>query len=554
MERNIMDTSNKNDNLDLLSLTQKLENRISKIESFLKINPIEGELSNITDETTETKLVKETDEEREEKLELKIGQSWLAFIGTTVMIIGLCFLLSLSYESLPAYLPSLIGYVLTAMLFVLSQRVDRSYENIAGYLLSGSMILLFYSTLRFHFFGITAAIQSNSTEVILLCLIAITNMVIALWKKSIYLAGLSLTMALITAVVSNESFFLYSVATLVVLFGSYLRLQFNWVGLIMYLMPITYFTHLLWYFIHNTATGNDLTPISIPFNLLFVLVYAFIYSISYLKREEPRPENLNSGLFTFFNSVLAFLSILLILLSSKYGTPSLVYFFISIFFIAMAIIFWIKEHSRYSTFFYAMLGYLSLSLAIIYWGVGDYLIWLCWQSFLVVVTSVWFRSKYIVVANFIIYLFVLIAYLTSSLLINYASLSFGVVALLSARILNWQKDKLELQTEQMRNAYLAAALFTIPYSLYHTVPEGLISISWIIVAVVYYLLSILLNNKKYRWMSFITFLLTLIYIAIIGFTSSDLIYKTVSFLALGIVLLVVSIYYAKRKVKTTQTN
>lgn len=550
-----MDSSiSKNDHSELLELIQKLENRISKIESAINLTPQKEDLTGVADEESKINIVSETEEEREEKLEFKIGQSWLAFIGTTVLIIGLCFLLSLSYESLSIYLPSVIGYGITVLLFVLSHRVRQSYQNISGYLLGGSMILLYFSTLRFYLFGDVAAIQSNTAEVILLSMVVIINVSISIIRKSFYLVCVSLTLGLITSVINHESFYLYFVVTLVALFGIYLRLHYKWTGVVLYLMPVTYLTHLVWYFINTSNTNRTDISISIPINLFFILVYALIFSISHLKRGEPLPENLNAGLFTFFNSVFAFASILLIMLSSKFESTSEIYLPASLFFISMAIVFWVKERSKYSTFFFAMLGHLSLSLAIIYWGIADYLIWLCWQSLLVVITSVWFRSKFIVVANFIIYLFVLLAYLTSSGVTNYSSLSFGVVALLSARILNWQKDKLELQTEQMRNAYLAAALFTIPYSLYNTVPEGLISISWIIVAVIYYLLSIILNNNKYKWMSFITFLLTLIYIAIIGLTSSDLVYKTVSFLALGIVLIAVSIYYAKRKVKGTQTN
>jgi hypothetical protein len=78
------------------------------------------------------------------------------------------------------------------------------------------------------------------------------------------------------------------------------------------------------------------------------------------------------------------------------------------------------------------------------------------------------------------------------------SLSFGIVALISARILNWKKDQLELKTEQMRNAYLLSALFIIPYALYQMFPAGYVSLSWIAIAIIYYFLSIILKNVKYR--------------------------------------------------------
>jgi len=129
-------------------------------------------------------------------------------------------------------------------------------------------------------------------------------------------------------------------------------------------------------------------------------------------------------------------------------------------------------------------------------------------------------------------------------------LSFGLVALLSARIMNWQKHRLELKTEFMRNSYLITAFFMIPYSLYQIVPTGYISLSWVAIALFYYLLSMFLNNKKYRWMALFTLLLTVLYILIIGIAKLDPIYRIVSFIVLGIVLLGLSIVYTKMKTKS----
>lgn len=544
-----MDPSIKNDGYtELKELIQKLEHRISRIEDSLKLTPSESDLTGkeiISDGTIETA------EEREEKLELKIGQSWFALLGTTVLVIGFCLLLSLPYENFSPYLPSTVGYLLTVAFFSLSFYVQKDYKNISGFLLGGGTFLFYFSTLRFYFFGGVNAIQSNTVEVILLTAVVFVNVLISLKRNSFYLVCISLTFVLITALISTSALYLYFVVTLISVLGTLIRNKYQWGNIVFYLMPLSYLTHVLWYLIYGRDLNIYENGISIPLNLLFILVYTSIYSAAHLKREEPFPETLNAGLFTFFNSAFAFVSILLVQLTSKFEPASLVYLPAFLFFLFTAVLFWIKEKSKFSTFYFAIAGYLSLSLAIIHWQVPDYLIWLCWQSLLVVVTAVWFRSKFIVVTNFIIYLAVLLAYLTSAEEINFFSLSFGVTALLSARILNWKKERLELQTEQMRNAYLAAALFTIPYALYNTVPGSLISISWIIVAVIYYLLSVVLNNKKYRWMSLITFLLTLVYTAIIGITGSDLIYKIISFLALGIVLITISIFYAKRKIKDT---
>jgi hypothetical protein len=197
-----------------------------------------------------------------------------------------------------------------------------------------------------------------------------------------------------------------------------------------------------------------------------------------------------------------------------------------------------------------MTGYGALSIAIILqFNKPDFFTWLCWQSLIVVSTAVWFRSKFIIVANFIIFLIIFIVSLALLASTSVISLSFGIVALLSARILNWKKDQLELKTDQMRIAYLLTAFLIIPYSLYNMLPSGYVAFSWIVVAVLYYIFSLILKNVKYRYMSLGTFLLTVIYVFILGITSEETIFKILSFLVLGAALIILSIIYTRNRNK-----
>jgi len=202
----------------------------------------------------------------------------------------------------------------------------------------------------------------------------------------------------------------------------------------------------------------------------------------------------------------------------------------------------------YATFVYAIIGYTALSAAIVaQFPQPDFFVWLCWQSIIVVSTAVWFRSRFIIVANFIIYLFVFIAYLSTAGTVGSVSVSFGIVALLSARILNWQRDRLELRTDLMRNAYLASALLFLPYALYNSVPPHFVSVSWLVLASFYYIASRLLKSRKYRWMALLTTLLTILYVFIMDLTTVDPVVRIVSFLVVGSVLLTISMIYSRKK-------
>ncbi len=113
--------------------------------------------------------------------------------------------------------------------------------------------------------------------------------------------------------------------------------------------------------------------------------------------------------------------------------------------------------------------------------------------------------------------------------------------------MNWQKHRLELKSELIRNAYLTIAFFIFPYALYHSLPREYVPLSWIGIAGLYFLMSLLLNNMKYRWMALLTLFLTAFYLAILGTTQLSPVFRVASFLGLGIALLIVSILYTRAR-------
>ena len=85
----------------------------------------------------------------------------------------------------------------------------------------------------------------------------------------------------------------------------------------------------------------------------------------------------------------------------------------------------------------------------------------------------------------------------------------------------------------------------VPYGLYHGVPEHYVSLSWLGAVLFYYAMSLGLRNKKYRWLAILTMLLTVIHVFVMDLSSLNPVYRMVSFLALGLILLVVSWVYAR---------
>ena len=531
---------------DSAEILKNLEQRIARLESALNLEPIAKKLdtSNSASHTDSNQSVVS------DKLELQIGQYWFAKVGIVILALGIIFLMTFRYQDLPSFLPSSIGFLLTSVIFAFVHYSKETYQYISKYLLAGALVLLYFSTMRFQYFALAPTISSHTIEILLLAAVAGFNIFIALRKKSVMLTGIGITTGYITAILSDHPIVMFLILSFFAGLITILNLKYKWNGLFLYGTLATFFIHFMW-FLNNPLLGNKITLNNDPeLNLYFILLYIIIFTLANLFRES---KDVETGSVKVSGFVIAAGGYgLYLIISVLRFQPNIVFLHLlsSVLLLGISIVFWISEKSRYLTFFYAILGYTSMSVAIIAnFPSPDFFVWLCWQSLLVIGTSSWFRSKFIIIANFIIYLGIFIVYIVIAGEIGTFTLSYGIVALVSARLLNYRKENLNLKTEFMRNAYLGVAFIIFPYALYNSLPSGYIAISWIAVALIYYVLSIYLKNKKYRWMALLTIVLTVFYILLIGTTQLEPIFRVVSFLILGIVLLVISMVYAKRKIK-----
>ncbi len=524
---------------DILATLKTLDARISRIEAHLNLEPE-------TEESIESPQLSE--EEREEALELRIGQNWFAKAGIVGLAGGIVFLMTFPYSNIPPFVPSLAGYVLVALIAFLSIAWRESYEQISRYLLGGGMILLYFTTLRLAHFTPDPAITDSTLEAALLSVVVIVNTTVSLRRQSPYLTSISILLGCVTALMAVNPFAGLVMLTLLASVTVFGFVRHKWTIVLLLGTFFVYASHFL-LAMNNPVGGNVLRLTGGPeAGNLFLIVFLSVFGLGVLRGIKDQEESFGHAVAAALNGGSAFLLLLLVTSLGQHSDVALWEAGLSATSLLIASLFWTYRRSKYSTFVYAMVGYLALSVAIVHiFAKPDFFVWLCWESVLVLITAVWFRSRFIVVANFVIFLMAFLAYLLAAGTVSLVSISFGLAALLSARILNWQRDRLELHTEMMRNAYLGSALFVIPYALYHSLPPGLVGLSWLVVALIYYVNSRILKNRKYRWMAILTVLMTILYVFAINLVGLDPTLRIVSFLVLGTALLGVSMIYTRRK-------
>jgi hypothetical protein len=540
-----MSQKKENSNQEILRILQNLDRRISAIEEHLDVTPADR-----ISIRKPPKSAPENSGDVAESIEFNIGQFWFAKVGIFVLALGIIFILTFPYRNLPPYFPSLIGFALVGIIWTTSFLMRNSFAHVSGYLSTGGLLLLYFSTLRLHYFGEEATIDGKPIILALLVIVVAVVFFISLRRGSVFNCGIAMILSYITAIISESPLFIFLWISISAVFSTLILLKYKWYKIFNLAIVLTYLFHFLW-FINNPFLGNKIQLVSGPaYNIWFILIYIALFALAALYRT---PRDSEDGAFitgAFLNSGGGYLLLLLVTLTKFPDHLSMAHSLASMLFIGFAILYWVREKSKYATFFYAIIGYTALSVAIIaQFEQPNFFIWLSWQSLIVISTAIWFRSKFIIFANFIIYLILFFSYLFIATEIGGISLSFGFVALVTARLLNWQKDRLDLKTEFMRNAYLTCAFFIFPFTLFHMMPAEYVPLSWIAVTLLYYILSVTLKNVKYRWMALFTLLLTVLYVLVIGIIQLEPVYRIVSFIVLGLVLVIASLFYTRMRIK-----
>ncbi len=539
-----MDQSTNNIKQILNSLTD-LSRRITRIESHLNLSNLEYNYENLPEQNR-----KKTEEEKK-SLEFEIGQFWFAKAGIVVLAIGIAIILTLPFNNFPPFIPSLIGYVISLFLFSFAKLWKNSFNLISRYFFGSAFLLLFFATLRLHYWGNPSFITNNFYEFILLAIISLIFLFVSNRKKSIYLFNIALTLGYIASLVSGETYIIFLSILVLTVLSSYIKINYEWGRLFYYSVFLTYLTHFVWFINNPLIINNKIELVKEPYlNVFFLMSYLIVVAVGNIFRKAEFGNDKQRVISSFFNSFGFLLLFTLITVTQFRSEITISFIAASILFLLLSILFFKKEQDKYSIFFFAIIGYISLSIAIINtFEIPELFIWLCWQSILVVSTAIWFRSKIIIVANFLIYLVIAIATVTLSGNHALSCMNIGIVALLSARILNSKKDKLDLKTEAMRIAYLTLAFLLLPYSTFLLVPLEYVGFTWLAIGLLYYALSLLLKNNKYRWMAMMTLAITILYTLLLGILHPDNELNVLSFIVVGIVLIVISIVYTKIKSK-----
>jgi hypothetical protein len=481
-------------------------------------------------------------------VESKFGEFGLAWLGNLVLLFGIIFLIQYFRITGLRMLAPAFGYISVVVLFAVSWYLRNSHRILASIFSLNGYILLFFITLQLHYFTKEPLVSNAYVGLILLLSVTLFQGIMAVRKGSQGLAALAFIMGTVTAIVSDSTHIMLPLSVIISATAVYFMYRYSWWRLLVFSIFLVYMINLLW-LIHNPFVGHPVQVLKIhDFGFIYLFITAALYSLVALIRERETFSG-NMALTSIILNGLGFSFLVALFVLSFFKTDYITLFAsIALFCMIYSVILQSRSSWKVMASLYALYGFVALSVTV--YGIYNFprvYFLLSIQSLLVVSMALWFKSRVIVVMNMGLFLILLFAYLVSSPSVNSVNITFALVALITARILNWKKQLLQIKTELLRNTYLITGFFMVLYALYRAVPGPYVTLSWTAAAILYFVLSFAIHNIKYRYLALATMVATALYLFIVDLARVEIIIRVVAFLFLAVLSIVISMYYAKKR-------
>jgi hypothetical protein len=527
---------------------QSIELRLRRLESLVSESGTINEASpgESVQQADQPSTVNSHDEE-EKGLESRIGRFGLAWLGNIVLLFGIVFLSQYLMNSGYRLLSALVGFISSALIFLLADYLKKANNHLAVMFKLNAHILLFYITLRLHFFAGSAILPDKTISIILLLLLVAFQVYLSIKNKSQVTGALSVVFAIITAIAGDSTHFTLFMLLLTAAGVMFYFYKFDWRPIIIVTIILTYITYFLWLF-GNPVMGHPMQLIAEQHSgIIYLFGLGACYSLAViLRKKDLLFDDLLIGV-TFINGFL--FTILLILVTLRfYSTDYVVlYAIITICCLVYSTILKSISDWKFASAYYALYGFMAMSISLYgLLGFPRVFLLLSVQSLLVVSMALWFRNRLIVIMNSLLFLSILIIYLFSSKPGDGVNFSFALVAFISARVINWKRSRLQIETDLMRNLYLTEGFIMMLYALFHAFPGQFVTLSWTMAALLYFLLSFVLKNVKYRYLALGTMICAAIYFFIIDLARIEIVYRILALLFLAAISIGISMYYTNR--------
>jgi hypothetical protein len=237
--------------------------------------------------------------------------------------------------------------------------------------------------MRLGFFSATPLIPDQYIVFLLLLIVVALQLAYAVRRDWQALAGMAILLLIASALFIDTTHVSLSVVAGASVVAAYLAVSRVWRLLIPFAIFLAYAAHLLW-LMGNPIMGHPLQAVSEhQYNLAYLFLYATIFYLPILLEKGRSADEPYAVIMVLLNTLGFSLLVALVTLTHFQERYGAVYVGVAGFFLALAIIQWLKTRRQYAPAIYASFGYMALSIAIYgYAKMPAAFFWLSLQSLL----------------------------------------------------------------------------------------------------------------------------------------------------------------------------
>jgi len=498
-------------------------------------------------------IIKE--ETEKESFESNVGLKWFSRIGILALVIGIGFFIKYAIDNnwINHLTRILLGVVLGVGLIILGKILSKKYEGWAKTLIGGGFALNYFSVYAaYHFEEYRLALGiSQSLEIILLSVVVIFAVIMSVKDDSKIIASEAFFLGFVTSLLSRSFEILTLTYGLILSLGILALVYYKkWNYFTLGSIFSTYIIFLSWFFRHE---NNFVTAI------LFLSAFFIIHAIQLFLLDKVSPD-LNI-IATILNSLWSYPLFYVMFQLNHHEYKGL---FTFIFALVHFVIYFVSKESqktKYSlTNIYLMLIYTTLGVIIEFEKIWITIFFIVQTIILIYLTHSndrkFLRIPSIVSAGILLLKVVFIdswnldKFSSTEPFTSTISISFILTALSLYGIIYYLSKKGEAEGVDYELAvysFSAAALIVILIAI--EMKDFWTSIGWGSFAFIIMFLGFFMQRERLRQQGLIVFAITIFKVFLYDTRNLETLYRTISFIVLGILLLVISFIYAKNKEK-----
>jgi hypothetical protein len=241
---------------------RSLELRISELESILagrdlQYKDLPGKI--FFAENNDVQVI--SDDSDDKGLESRIGRIGLAWLGIVVLLFGIIFLTEYLTTLGQRTLSAISGYAAVLLIYIFSRYINRFNQSLSFLFILVGQVVLFYVTLRLHFFSTDPLIHTRGVALALLLLVIGYQAFLAVRNRSQVHGILVMLFLAATALLSDIPHFLLPLISAGALISVLSFRRYDWRALLLFTIFLTYVSFFLWMF-GNPFTGRPLKVIT----------------------------------------------------------------------------------------------------------------------------------------------------------------------------------------------------------------------------------------------------------------------------------------------------